>query len=149
MKRKLPAESFDFYVGLGVGRSYQAVADQYGASKGAVVAKAKKEGWQDRLAKIEHDARSKSEEKAVETLEQVNDRHLKIARALQGKALEALRAMPLSEARDVIRALDLGVKQERLILGEPSERAALNVEDKIEREYERWLGGGVKVNGRG
>jgi formate dehydrogenase maturation protein FdhE len=149
VKRKLPPEAFDFYVGMGIGRSYQAVADQYDASKGAVTALAKRDDWQDRLAKIEHEARHKADEKAVETLEQVNERHLKIARALQGKALEGLRSMSLQEAKDVIRALDLGVKQERLILGEPSERNAVSVEDKIEREYERWLESSPATNGRG
>ena len=95
MKRKLPPEdAFTFYLGLGLGRSYQAVADHFEASKGAVTALAKKEGWQARLAKIEREARGKADEKAVESLEQVNERHLKIARALQGKALEALRGMP-------------------------------------------------------
>ena len=44
----------------------------------------------------------------------MNERHLKIAKALQGKALEALRRLPLDKATDVIRALELGVKQERL-----------------------------------
>ena len=139
MKRKLPGEAFDFYVGLGVGRSYQAVADHFSVSKGAVTALAKRDGWQSRLAKIEAEARSKSNQKAVETLEQVNDRHLRIARSLQAKALEALRNLSLEEARDVIRALDLGVKQERLILGEPTDRQAQTVEEIVERESKRWL----------
>ena len=139
MKRKLPAEAFDFYLGLGVGRSYSQVAEHYGVSKGAVTALAKRDGWQGRLAKVEAEARSKSTAKAVESLEQVNDRHLRIARSLQAKALEALRSMSLEDARDVIRALDLGVKQERLILGEPSERSAISIEETIEREYERWM----------
>ena len=139
MKRKLPGEAFDFYVGLGVGRSYQAVADHFSVSKGAVTALAKRDAWQDRLAKIEAEARSKSNQKAVETLEQVNDRHLRIARSLQAKALEALRNLSLEDARDVIRALDLGVKQERLILGEPTDRQAQTVEEIVERESKRWL----------
>ena len=139
MKRKLPAEAFDFYVGLGIGRSYQAVADHFSVSKGAVTALAKRDAWQDRLAKIEAEARSKSNQKAVETLEQVNDRHLRIARSLQAKALEALRNLSLEDARDVIRALDLGVKQERLILGEPTDRQAQTVEEIVERESKRWL----------
>ena len=100
MKRKLPAEAFDFYLGLGVGRSYSQVAEHYGVSKGAVTALAKRDGWQGRLAKVEAEARSKSTAKAVESLEQVNDRHLRIARSLQAKALEALRSMSLEDARD-------------------------------------------------
>jgi hypothetical protein len=140
VKRKLPrGEAFDVYVQLGIGRSYQAVAEHYGATKGAVTALAKREDWQGQLARLEAQARSKSNEKAVETLEQVNDRHLRIARSLQAKALEAMRAMSLEDARDVIRALDLGVKQERIILGEPSERHEISVQEKIEAEYERWM----------
>jgi hypothetical protein len=144
VRRKLPAEAFDVYVGLGIGRSYQQVAQHYGVSKGTVTAMAKKDDWQRRLVRVEEKARSRADEKAVETLEQVNDRHLKIARALQGKALDALRSLPLEDAKDAIRALDLGVKQERVIMGEPNERSAVSVESKIEREYERWM-----ENGRG
>lgn len=140
MRRKLPPEdAFQFYVELGLERSYRAVAEHYGASKGAVTALAGRENWQNRLAKVEAEARAKSNEKAVETLEQVNDRHLRIARSLQARALEALRGMSLDDAKDVIRALDLGVKQERLILGEPSERHQISVQEKIEAEYERWM----------
>lgn len=139
MKRKLPPEAFDFYAGLGFGRSYTAVAEHFEVSKGTVTALAKRDDWQARLEKIEAEARAKSTEKAIETLEQVNGRHLRIARSLQAKALEALRGMSLEEAKDVIRALDLGVRQERLILGEPSERQSVTIEEKIEREYERWL----------
>ena len=139
MKRKLPPEAFDFYTGLGIGRSYAAVAKNFDVSKGTVTALAKRDDWQSRLEKIEAEARAKSNGKAIETLEQVNGRHLRIARSLQAKALESLRGMSLEDAKDVIRALDLGVKQERLILGEPSERQAVTIEEKIEREYERWM----------
>ena len=66
------------------------------------------------------------------------------AKALQGKALESLRALPIEKAADVIRALELGVKQERLIQGEPSERSEMSVEEVTKREMRRWLviGGG-------
>ena len=49
---KLPPEAFDFYVGLGRGRSYVAVAKEYDVSKRAVAKKAKAEEWQARLAKV-------------------------------------------------------------------------------------------------
>ncbi len=43
-----------------------------------------------------------------------------------------------------MRALDLAIRQERLIRGEPSDRTAISVEDVVRREYERWMvpGGG-------
>jgi len=133
MRRKLPPDAYDFYVALGIGRSYQQVADHYGVSKGTVTALAKRDDWQGRLLKAEQEARSRADKKAVETLEQVNERHLKIARAVLGKGLEGLRSISLNDAKDVIRALELGIKQERLILGEPTDRTA-SVEELIRKE---------------
>ena len=99
MSRKIPPdEAFMFYVGLGAGRSYQAVADKYKASKQAVTKLATRENWQTRLAKIERDARERSDQKATETLEQMTERHLRSYKAMQAKALEALRAHPLGTA---------------------------------------------------
>jgi hypothetical protein len=60
--------------------------------------------------------------------------------------------MTLESAMDAVRALDIGVRQERLIRGEPSERAAVQVEEVIRREYSRWMtvdGGDEKQEGEG
>jgi hypothetical protein len=116
VRRKLPPESFDLYVGLGIGRSYQQVARQYQVSKGTVTALAVKDNWQDRLAEVERRARDQG--KGIETREQVKERHLQIARTLQAKGLEGLESLSLATAGNAIRALDLGVRQERLLLGE-------------------------------
>ena len=91
------------------------------------------------IVELEREARVRADRRIVETLEQMNERHLKIAKALQGKALESLRSLPIDKAADVIRALELGVKQERLIQGEPSERAEMSVEEITKREMQRWL----------
>jgi hypothetical protein len=40
---------------------------------------------------------------------------------------------------DAVRALDLAIKQERLVIGEPTDRSAVSVEDVIRREYDRWI----------
>ncbi len=138
MKGKIPSNAFEYYVALGPGRSYRAVAERFGVSKRAVTSHASREHWAERLAKVEEEARQKADERAVDALREMNDRHLKIAKALQARALEALTRMPLDTGRDVIRALDLGVRQERLILGEPTERQA-SVEEVTKREMNRWL----------
>jgi hypothetical protein len=139
MTRRLPPEAFAYYLGLGVGRSYGAVADKFGVSKTAVANLAAREGWQARAAEIDRKAADAAVAKSVESLEAMNDRHLRSLRAIQGKALEALRTMSLTDAMDAVRALDLAIRQERVIRGEPSERTALEVEDVIRREYERWM----------
>ena len=69
----------------------------------------------------------------------MNERHLKSARIVQGKALEALRGTPLETAMAAVKALDTGIRQERLIRGEPGERTAISVEETIRSEYERWM----------
>ncbi len=62
-----------------------------------------------------------------------------MAKAIQGKALETLRSIPMSSAMDAVRALDLSIKQERVIRGEPSERTAVDLEAITRKEMERWL----------
>jgi len=137
--KKIPPDAFEYYLSLGPGRSYQAVAAKYEVSKRAVVDLAKRERWQGRVAEIEARARQAATDKAVETLEAVKVRHLKALRVIQAKALEALRAMPLETAIDAVRALDLSIRQERVVLGEPGERTELSVEEVIKREYEQLM----------
>lgn len=139
MNRKLPADAFNFYLGLGATRSYEAVAKQYRVSKRSVTSLAVKEHWQQRIAEAERKARERSDEKAVETLEEMNDRHLSTMKFVQKKALETLRTMPIASAMDAVRALTLGVDRERLIRGEPTDRTALDIEQIIKREYKNWM----------
>ncbi len=136
---KLPAEAFEYYMGLGSDRSYEAVASHYGGSKRAVTDLARRERWQERLRNIEQEARQRSEARLVENLEQMNERHLKTLQVVQRKALEALKRMDLGSAMEAVRALDICINKERLIRGEPSDRTELTMEHAIRREYERWL----------
>ena len=119
---KLPSDAFECYFGLGVRRSYQAVSKRYGVSKTTVAKRAKKEDWQRRVEELEARAREANEQKTVETLESMYARHLKVLRVIQGKALEALKSMSLGSAMEAIRALDLTLKQERLVLVEIGEQ---------------------------
>lgn len=138
-RAKLPKDAFEHYVGLGPERSYQAVADHYQVSKRAVTDLARREQWQQRLLGIEQEARQRSEARLLESLEQMNERHLKTLQVIQRKALEALRSMSLGSAMEAVRALDITIQKERLIRGEPSDRTELTMEHAIRREYDRWL----------
>jgi len=138
-ERKLPPDAFEFYFGLGIERSYKALADHYGCSKTAVSKAARRENWQAKITEREKKAHEANQEKALETLQDLNARHLKMLRAIQGKALEGLRSVPLSTGMDCVRALELSIKQERLILGEPTDRTVTDIGAVIRREHERWL----------
>ncbi len=139
MNGKIPPDAFEYYVALGPGRSYRTVADRYGVTKRAVTKHAAREGWTSRLEKIEQEAREKSDGKLVEVLGEMRDRHLKTVRAMNARALTALKQYPLSSGMEAMRAAELAIKLERLIVGEPSERTELTVEEVTKRELARWL----------
>jgi len=143
MSRKIPPDAFDHYVSLGPGRSYAAVAAKCGVTKRAITRLATKDGWQERLASLERQAREQSDSRIVETLEAMNARHLKILRFIQARALEALRKMPITDAVAAARALDMSIRQERTVQGEPADRSAIDVHQVIRSEYERWMKGGA------
>ena len=139
MNRKLPPDAFDFYVNLGPDRSYEKVAEEYGISKRGVTKAAHREDWAGRLAKIEAGARQATDKKLGETIEAMNQRHLKVMKAVLGKALETLKSLPLTNAMDAVRAIDMSLKQERLIRGEPSERTAMTIAETTREEMRRLL----------
>ncbi len=138
-KRKIPHDAFDFYFSLGPERSYQRVASRYEVTKRAVTKLAARERWQERLERVEAEARAKSDKKKSETLEAAKERHLQALRLVLVKGIEALRQMQISEPMDAVRAIGLAVREIRVELGEPSERTAVSIEDTIKREYERWM----------
>ncbi len=138
-QRKIPQDALLYYVALGPGRSYEKVAKEYGVSKRALVDHALRENWQDRIAELERRARENVDAKADDTAEEMYNRHLKLIRLMQGKAVETLRNQSLTKASEAVKTLEITMKQERLLHGEPSERTAVSIEDTIKREYERWM----------
>ena len=139
MARKIPPDAFEFYFGLGPDRSYQAVADKYGVSKRAITSVASREGWQARMLKIDRESREKSDHRAVEALDAVREKHLGALQFVLGKAIEALRSMPLDTAMEAVRAIEMVIRQERLVRGDPTDRAEIDVAEVVKRESERWL----------
>ena len=137
--KALPQEAFSFYLSLGPARSYQAVATEFGTSKRTVLRRAKQEEWQPRIRKIESEARLRVDKKAVDSIEEVSERHLKILRAIQSKALQALQTMEITSAMDAVRALDLTVKAERIVRGDPSDRDQERLEEITRDEIKNLL----------
>jgi len=139
MSGRIPEDGFAFYYSLGAERSLRAVAEEYGVSKQAVAKVAKRENWQERVRAIDAEAKEKVDRQLAETVEEMNLKHLKFLKVVQAKALEALKAMPLSSAMEGIRGLEMAIRQERLIRGEPTDRDELSIAEVVERESRRWL----------
>ena len=131
MNRKLPEDAFDFYFSLGPGRSYDAVAKKFGVSKRSVTTLATKADWQGRLASLHQRARERSDAKAIETLEQMSERHIKALQFVFAKGIETLRATPMESAADAVRAILSAIKHERLVRGEATERTEGNSLEEI------------------
>ena len=117
MARKIPTDAFQVYLGLGTGRSYQAVANRFGVAKRSVTKLASREKWQQRLEEIEAKARQEAEQKAANSLANLTDRHLRTVRILGAKALQALKEMPIRSAGEAAKMLDISLRQERQLLG--------------------------------
>ncbi len=139
MTTRIPPDAFEQYVALGDDRSYERLAEELGVTKRSICRRAAKDNWQSKLAAMERAARDDSEARMQESISSMRERHLRTMKAIQGKALEALRAYPLTSAMDAVRALDMSIKQERLIRGEPTERQTVSIEETIRREYDRWM----------
>ncbi len=139
MTNRIPSDAFDYYVALGPGRSHRAVAEHFSISKRAVTKHAVKEQWAERLEKIESEARERSDKRLAETIEETRSRHLKTLRAIHNRALRGLQQFPLTSGMESIRAAELAIKLERLIVGEPSERTTLNVEETTRKEIQNLL----------
>jgi hypothetical protein len=91
--------------------------------------------WQNRLAEMEAEARQLQAEEQVDELRVMNERHIKEALALQQKGVARLHALgdhDLSpeEAR---RAIVEGVKLERLVRGESTERTEVKGDLRLEQ----------------
>lgn len=134
MNRKLSEAAFSYYVALGPERSHLAVAKQFGVSKRTVASAAKRENWRERLADAEAKARKVSDDMAVDTLAEMNTRHLKVAKFVQSKGIEGLRSMPITNPADALRAIAIGLEKERLIRGEPTERTEAAIVEVIKKE---------------
>jgi hypothetical protein len=149
LNNKIPADAFEYYVGLGPDRSHAAVADHYGVTKRAVTRRAVAEDWADRMEKIEAHAREKSDARLGDALAEMRERHLKTLKAMNMRAIQALQSYPLTSGMEAMRAAEMVIKLERLIHGEPTDRSAVSVEETIRHEYENWLKPARSVAGDG
>ena len=95
MSRKIPPDAFTFYFSLGPERSYRALAEKYECSERAIAKVAAKEDWQGRLNDLEAKARTHSDQQILESLEGMNLRHIKTARMLQKRGIEAMQSMKI------------------------------------------------------
>jgi hypothetical protein len=116
VNRQLSDEAFVYYAGLGAARSYSLVAKRFNISRRTVANTARRDDWQSRLAGAADEARKRTDERIIETLEDLNVRHLKVAKFVLSKGLESLRGMTITKTADALRAVAQAVELERAVL---------------------------------
>ncbi len=121
---RIPAGAYEDYLALGTERSYQALADRYGVSKTAIFKRAQKEHWQERVAELVRQASERAEQKAVDKMEAVRERHLAEVRVLQAHALQALRDLPPEKGFRAASVLAIAWRHELRLLGVPDGQQA-------------------------
>ncbi len=108
---------FAAWVSAGNSRSLTLTASQAGVSPSDLISHAKKFGWQQKLVGILNRARAHNEDALVETIVDLNNRHLKLLRLMGKKAEQFLTAFPIDKPADAIKAAMLSIEGERTILG--------------------------------
>ena len=91
------------------------------------------------MAEIEKKAREETDKRMAETLVQIRERHLGMARAMGYAGLKALKEYPLTDGVQGMKAMEISIKLERTILGEPAESGAVTIESITRRELETLL----------
>ena len=107
MKRKLPDDAFSHFVGLGIRRNFQAVAERYGVTRQAVAKRAHREFWVARATEIDAAAQLITKEQLLRARMALFERLATLWAVAQTKAIEALRDKSFRHGLDAVRALDL------------------------------------------
>jgi hypothetical protein len=135
--RKIDDEAaFAHWIAQGEKRSQYLTAKVFKVSRRAIGKCARRNNWYQRLGDIERDAREKSDRRLSETLADTRQRHLKMLRVVAAKGLQALQERNIGSAMDGCRAIEMAIKLERVILGEPGDNNTLTIESVTRRELE-------------
>lgn len=133
-------QAFDLYWRLGAGRSIEglhAALSAQGAAPGlrTLYEWSRTYHWQSRLADLERAARRAEDEARIAAIREMEDRHAKEALLLQQKGAEWLTQLPADDvsADAAIRAIAEGVRLERLVRGQVTERTEHQGETGLER----------------
>jgi len=139
VNKRLPDDALAFYIALGPSRTQRQVADHFGVGKRTVAYRAKKENWLRLAAEADRQSRESALQRAQETNDEMRIRHEKAARFAQMRALEALKNVPITNPATALRALDIGLRHERLARGESEQTVKNDIAEILRDEHKRFL----------
>lgn len=116
------------FVGMGPGRKYGALTRESKVPTTELIRHASKFLWRERIAVIHCEANERTRDELVETIADINTRHISKLKVMQTKAFEYLEKVALDKPADAIKLLTLAMKMEREAVGldQNSEQARLS-----------------------
>lgn len=130
---------FAEYVAQGTKRSYAAVAARFGTTKRRIVRVSQRGNWLARLAEIERNAKTEADRRLTESRAEVDERHLRMIKAIASRGLQGLQAFQFDNARDSAKAVEAAVKLERNVLGRTDLHLDVTVQEITRRELDHFL----------
>lgn len=132
-------EFFVQFVAQGAGRRYGALSKETGVPTSELIRHASKFLWRERIALIHNEVNTRTHEDLVESLADVNKRHVSKLKALQQKAFDFLDKHPLVKAQDAIKLVGMAIKMEREAYGLDKNSEQSRLQDLLETKLEKLL----------
>lgn len=109
-------EAFVVYRDMGASRTVSAVSEKLSKSRQLMTRWKSAWNWDERARAYDNDLEKQAKAQAVKRVKEMTDRHVRIAMELQGKALEALKALPIEEMapKDILAFIEKAAALERL-----------------------------------
>ena len=126
-RRKIPPTAFAIYVAMGPDRSLRELAEVLGVTKKGVAEHSKRERWQEKIGEIDDKLAESAVEVAIRTthrtVERMVERHMGAMDRVVHLAYERLtkEGVEFETPMDAVRALDIAVRSQRVMKGEPTD----------------------------
>jgi hypothetical protein len=117
-------------------RNYEEVGRRVSKSGNTIKDWARNFKWEARAKERDNKAAAKTEERVTDAVAEMNLRHLKYADALQKVGMKTV-IRGIHKPADAVRAVETGVKIERLVREQPTEVVEVAVIDRIRSLYRK------------
>ncbi len=104
------------------GGTDQQIAERLGIKRPETIGEWRRaENWEKERKYVQKITEEKITQAVAETISEMNARHLKEYQLLQTKGVQALKIIDPKTANEALSMVDVGIKGERLVRGEPTE----------------------------
>ena len=129
---KLPPDPKTYYTQNPDKPSQRKTAKLYGLGKTTIANRSIKEKWVEKRDQFRSKADAKTEEKAIETISDMNVRHYTALTKVEQQCEDTLDSCKFLTAGEALKGMDMSIKGQRTIKGEPTDRQDLSIVFRVE-----------------